>query len=184
MQFEIPVFKDLAEGIDKLVDSLSKLAGHLVSGIKVGKEGMDYLTVKRTAEQLKKLINDTTEEKASITAYLEPSIRYYLDNPTHTNWNRMKTEVAKTMLDLEGLAREIQKSKGAMASERFFEGFFDSVIGRLAILRQLAVQPPPRNEQELKAVERFLHQYGRLVHVIQQANYELMDYVREMERRK
>src|SRR4051812_5283862 len=156
MEFSISVFKDMTEAVDKLSDTVAKMAGRLVHAVLEGKRGLDYLKSERVTERLKSFAFCASTEIQRVRVYTTPSIRYFLEKPTDVNWNSMKTEVARTVIDLNELMTIIKENAPELAAEPFFHQFIESVMGRQAILKKLVTQPRPRTEDEMRAVALFV----------------------------
>jgi hypothetical protein len=180
MLFQISVFKDAAEAIDKLVDAVSKLGAMFASAGNAGVALFDFATARRLISRLRSFDTQAIELYQSQQLKLRPRLQSFINTPTEANWNSACTEIQLTRKFVDEIAEGLKAAGPSIVTEDFYPILVGTLMSRKVALDAIAQSPAPKTPEEIEAVKDFLAKYDVLIAQLEMACTALSTYIKSL----
>jgi hypothetical protein len=181
MDLSLGVFKDAAEAIDKLADTVEKLRKMIAAAIGGGYELMKWSEARETRKKMSSVYSGALHIWQGQVVALVGSVEDFLEHPTdESGWKGVREAVASTLKGVSSLLEKLQLDRDRVITEEFFAELSLTLKLRERALTKLLEIPTPRSEQEIESVRSFLKKYLVLVDQLQNALKLLNEYIEKL----
>jgi hypothetical protein len=161
MAIDIGLFKDLAEGISKSVETYDKLLDIIEKHRKLKFNRKRRKELEAAAKALRNFVVMGARERNVLMRGWVPVMNAYRRNPTFENWIKVKLEIASVVNRLNQLLRLLSDMAPEFGTKEFYPPLFDTIFHRVSILAQILKAPEPRTEDDRMAIYQFFEDYTR-----------------------
>jgi hypothetical protein len=184
MDFNLKIFKDAAEAIDKIVDAVEKLGKMLYASASTASEVLERQFAKSALGRLRAISVSSTYLVQGRCSLLLASMDNYLKTPDAAKWEDFQQNVQTTVAAVQGLSDDIKGSSKEIATTDFFPVLVGAVAQRQLYLVNFTKMKPPTTPEEIEAARELILKYETLLTVLSEATKQLGHYIEALEAKK
>ncbi|WFU56830.1 hypothetical protein QA639_04700 [Bradyrhizobium pachyrhizi] len=178
MDFNVSLFEDAANCVDKLADTLAKLTKLVAAAIGSGHDIIKWNEARQTRKKLSTISGMALELSQSRCALLVSTVEDFVNCPGEPNvWESVRSSVVQTLTDVEKLLSQLKLSEDQVVTAPFYADLSLTLRIRQQILSRLLLSPPPVSADEINTVRSFLTKYLELINQLGAALKALNEYI-------